>query len=206
MSCVMRIVALVAVAVGLGPATADAHLAKSGPWMDTLAKLQRLYPAADPNAWKVKRHTLSDAEVERLEKQLRLSLYPEDRKPAFYFAQDTDEKLVGVAVLVDPRPEPKVVNGEVVTMEVAVGVDATGTINGLALIEHDGDAALGEPAFLDQLVGRNLGCSFVMGKGGLVALPDAKQDSQDIANAAREALLLMKTALGVDAPTLPCPR
>ena len=45
--------------VALAPAPAEAHLAKWGSWEITHRNLMKLFPDADPNAWRIKRYQFS---------------------------------------------------------------------------------------------------------------------------------------------------
>jgi hypothetical protein len=49
---------------------------------------------------------------------------------------------------------------------------------------------------LGQLKGRTLDSNYAMGQGGLKPVPGEPEESQLVANAGREAILLMKVALG----------
>jgi hypothetical protein len=75
-------------------------------------------------------------------------------------------------------------------------VDARGKINRIRAYDYRGDIRLTEPAFLDQLENRGLDSEFRMGHDGLAAVPGEAEESQLVANAGREALLLMQAALG----------
>ncbi|MEM6989761.1 MAG: hypothetical protein AAF721_04675 [Myxococcota bacterium] len=198
--------ALGLVAVHGGSCTARAHFSANPEWPQAHRKLHQLFPTADPNGWKIKRHRFDDEQAAALEKQLKYALYPADRDAVFYIAQDREGQLLGVAVLLDPRPTPKVVDGAVVPLEVGVAVDAKGSIQRMHVYGEAGKSALGEATFLDQFIGRTLGCTFKLGKKtGLQPAPDA-EDSQLVANAARESLLLMNLALGRGAPLPACPK
>lgn len=196
---------VLAVALVLTAAPANAHLRKHDAWQDTLVRLAKLYPEADPNGWTIERHTFSEEDVVALEKELGFSLYAADKEPSFFLAHDTEGKFLGVALVVDARSVPKVVEGKVMTLDVGVGVDARGQIAKLALLDYAGSAALGERAFLDQIVGRNLSCSFKVGKGGMTPATDEPKESQLVADAAREALIVMRQALGAKGELAPCP-
>lgn len=174
----------------------EAHLAKWGSWEITHRNLTKLFPDADPNAWRIKRYQYSDKEVAQLEKQLGFELYPEDKTPEFFIASDADGNFLGVALFIDPRTKPKVLDGSVLTLEVGIGVDAKGEINRVRVYDYRGDLRLTESEFLDQLQGLGLADSFAMGKGGLTPVPGEPEESQLVANAGFEALLLMKVALG----------
>ncbi|HVH99874.1 MAG TPA: hypothetical protein VM869_14225, partial [Enhygromyxa sp.] len=174
----------------------EAHLAKWGSWEITHRNLMRLFPDADPNAWRIKRYQYSEKEVAFLEKELGFELYPEDKTPEFFVAHDADGKFLGVALFIDPRTKPKILDGSVLTLEVGIGVDARGKINRVRVYDYRGDVRLSGDAFLDQLKGRGLDSEFRMGKDGLAAVPSEDEESQLVANAGREALLLMKVALG----------
>lgn len=209
-----RIVTALALGLCLGTAVTDAqaHLAKWGSWEITHRNLMKLFPDADPNAWKIKRYTYSDKEVAFLEKQLGFELYPEDKIPEFFIAHDPDGNLLGVAIFIDPRTKPKILDGGVLTLEVGIGVNARGEINRVRVYDYRGNVKLTEDEFLDQLKGRNLECTFQMAakghkgkQGGLSPVPEEPEESQLVANAGREALLLMRTALGSDAEIPPCP-
>lgn len=182
--------------VALAPAPAEAHLAKWGSWEITHRNLMRLFPDADPNAWRIKRYQFSAKEVELLERELGFELYPEDKTPEFYVAHDSDGKFLGVALFIDPRTKPKILDGSVLTLEIGIGVDARGKINRVRVYDYRGDVRLTQDAFLDQLKGRGLDSEFRMGKDGLTVVAGEDEESQLVANAGREALLLMKVALG----------
>jgi len=176
--------------------SAEAHLAKWGSWEITHRNLMRLFPDADPNAWRIKRYQYSDEEVALLEKELGFDLYPEDKQPEFFVAQDEGGKLLGVALFIDPRTRPKVLDGGILTLEVGIGVDASGKINRIKVYDYRGNIELTKEAFLDQLRGRTLASNFTIAKGGLKGVEGELEESQLVSNAAREALLLMKVALG----------
>ena len=184
--------------VALAPAPAEAHLAKWGSWEITHRNLMRLFPNADPNAWRIKRYQFSAREVTLLEKELGFELYPEDKTPEFYVAHDAEGKFLGVALFIDPRTKPKILDGSVLTLEVGIGVDARGKINRVRVYDYRGDVRLTQDDFLSQLKGRGLGSEYRMGHDGLVAVPGEDEESQLVANAGHEALLLMKVALGRD--------
>jgi hypothetical protein len=182
--------------IGAAPEPAHAHLAKWGSWEITHRNLMRLFPNADPNAWKIKRYQYNDKEVALLEKQLGFELYPEDKTPEFFIASDADGKFLGVALFIDPRTKPKVLDGGVLTLEVGIGVDAKGQISRVRVYDYRGNVELTKSAFLDQLKGRTLDSTYVMGMDGLEPVQGEPEESQLVANAGREALLLMKLALG----------
>jgi hypothetical protein len=182
--------------VALTSAPADAHLAKWGSWEITHRNLMRLFPDADPNAWRIKRYQFSEKEVGFLEQQLGFELYPEDKTPEFYVAHDAEGKFLGVALFIDPRTKPKILDGSVLTLEVGIGVDARGKINRVRVYDYRGDVRLTKDGFLDQLKGRGLDSEFGMSKDGLEAVSGEEEESQLVANAGREALLLLKVALG----------
>ncbi len=178
------------------PAPAQAHLAKWGSWEITHRNLMKLFPEADPNGWKIKRYQYSEEEVKFLEKQLGFDLYPEDKAPEFFLAHDAEGRFLGVAIFIDPRTKPKVLNGGILTLEVGIGVNTKGEISRVRVYDYRGNLDLTKDAFLDQLKGRTLDSDFTMGKSGLKPVEGESEESQLVANAGREALLLMKTALG----------
>lgn len=175
---------------------AEAHLAKWGSWEITHRNLMKLFPDADPNSWRIKRYQYSEREVKFLERELGFELYPEDKQPEFFVAQDRAGAFLGVAIFIDPRTKPKILNGGVLTLEVGIGVDAAGTINRIRVYDYRGNVELTKDAFLDQLRGKTLESNFAMGTGGLTAVVGEPEESQLVSNAGREALLLMKVALG----------
>jgi hypothetical protein len=182
--------------VGVAPEPAQAHLAKWGSWEITHRNLMKLFPTADPNAWKIKRYQYNDKEVALLEKELGFALYPEDKTPEFFIAQDPDGKFLGVALFIDPRTKPKVLDGGVLTLEVGIGVNAKGEISRVKVYDYRGNVELTRDAFLGQLKRRTLDSTYVMGMDGLEPVESEPEESQLVANAGREALLLMKLALG----------
>ncbi len=179
----------------LAPTPAQAHLANFGSWELTREYLGELFPEA--TEFKAKKDQYTDAEVAELEKKLGFKLYPEDRTPTFYIAE-RDGSLLGVALFIDPRVEPKVLGGAVLTLEVGIGVDPAGAVERVRVFDYRGDLALTKPAFLGQLEGRTLDSEFEMGVDGLVPVAGEEEESQLVANAAREALLLMKASLSND--------
>ena len=174
----------------------EAHLAKWGTWEITHRNLMKLFPDADPNAWRIKRFQYSDPEVKFLEAQLGFELYPEDKQPEFFIAQDAAGDFLGVAIFIDPRTKPKILAGGILTLEVGIGVNAAGKINRIKVYDYRGNLELTKESFLDQLRDKTLDSNFVMGKDGLSAVASEPEESQLVGNAAREALLLMKVALG----------
>lgn len=174
----------------------EAHLAKWGSWEITHRNLMKLFPDADPNAWRIKRYQYSDEEVKHLEAQLGFELYPEDKLPEFFIASDAAGDFLGVAIFIDPRTKPKILDGGVLTLEVGIGVNAAGQINRIKVYDYRGNLELAKEAFLGQLRGKVLDSNFTMGKDGLAAVAAEPEESQLVGNAAREALLLMKVALG----------
>ena len=174
----------------------EAHLAKWGTWEITHRNLMKLFPDADPNAWRIKRYQYSDPEVKFLETQLGFELYPEDKQPEFFIAQDAAGDFLGVAIFIDPRTKPKILAGGILTLEVGIGVNASGKINRIKVYDYRGNLELTKESFLDQMRDRTLDSNFTMGKDGLSAVTSEPEESQLVGNAAREALLLMKVALG----------
>lgn len=174
----------------------EAHLAKWGTWEITHRNLMKLFPDADPNGWRIKRYSYSDAEVKFLEAQLGFELYPEDKQPEFFIAQDKAGNFLGVAIFIDPRTKPKILDGGILTLEVGIGVSAAGKIDRIKVYDYRGNLELTQDAFLAQMRAKTLDSNFTMGKGGLVAVAAEPEESQLVGNAAREALLLMKVALG----------
>jgi hypothetical protein len=174
----------------------EAHLAKWGSWEVTHRNLMKLFPDADPNGWRIKRYQYSDAEVKLLEAELGFELYPEDKLPEFFIASDAQGNFLGVAIFIDPRTKPKILDGGILTLEVGIGVNAEGKINRIKVYDYRGNLALTQDTFLNQLRNRELSSNFTMGRGGLVGVEGEPEESQLVGNAAREALLLMKVALG----------
>ncbi len=180
----------------LPAAPSEAHLAKWGSWEITHRNLMKLFPDADPNAWRIKRYQYSEAEVKLLEAQLGFELYPEDKLPEFFIASDGAGDFLGVAIFIDPRTKPKILDGGVLTLEVGIGVNATGQINRIKVYDYRGNIDLTKDEFLGQLRGKVLDSNFTMGKDGLAPVAAEPEESQLVGNAGREALLLMKVALG----------
>ena len=118
----------------------------------------------------------------------------------------SDRRRAGAwAGFIDPRTKPKILDGGILTLEVGIGVNARGEINRVKVYDYRGNVELTKDAFLGQLQGRNLDCSFKVGKKGIAGVPEEPEESQLVANAGREALLLMRTALGSGAEIPKCP-
>jgi len=178
------------------PAPASAHLATFGSWETTEEYLKVLFP--DATRFMVKEVKYSPEQVAQIEKDLGFSLYPEDTKPTFYIAvrgEGKTQKLLGVALFVDPRLNPKALDGATMRLEIGVGVDSKGRISAVRVFDYRGDLALTRPAFLSQFNGMKLGDTFKLGEK-LKAASDESVESQLVANAAHEVLYLMKMSLG----------
>ncbi|TXD38484.1 hypothetical protein FRC98_06270 [Lujinxingia vulgaris] len=180
------------------PAPAEAHLANFGSWEITRGYLQEIFP--DATDFLRRRDSYTDAEVAQIEAELGFELYPEDRNPEFYIAVDESSgkrKFLGVALFIDPRVESRLLEGNVVRIEVGIGVDARGRVKRVRLFDYRGARALTRAEFLDQLVGLSLNDSFEVGPGEAIKpVEEEPIESQLVANAAREALYLMKVSLG----------
>lgn len=173
-----------------------AHLVTWGSWQISHRNLMKLYPEADPFAWRIKRHSYSNDEAARLEQALGVGLYPEERVGEFYIAFDRRGRVLGVATFIDPRSRPKIVGDAILSLDVGVGVDLTGRIDRLRVYDYRGNASLAQDDFLRQLRGRTLASSFTMDADGLVSIPGEPDESQLVATAAYEGLLFMQVALG----------
>ncbi len=180
----------------LVPATASAHLATFGSWEITRKYLGELFPEADD--FLVKRKELTDAQVKAIESELGFHLYPEDKTPAFYIAVKKaggKRKVLGVAIFIDPRVTSELTN-TVTRLEVGIGVDTKGKVHAVKIFDYKGNLKLTQPDFLKQLQGRTMKSSFKMGMDGLKPVEGEEKESQLVANAAYEALYLMKVSLG----------
>ncbi|RAL21591.1 hypothetical protein DL240_12095 [Lujinxingia litoralis] len=180
------------------PPSAEAHLANFGSWEITRGYLQEIFP--DATDFLRRRDTYSEAQVRQIEAELGFELYPEDRNPEFYIAVDESggkRRFLGVAIFIDPRVESRLLEGNVVRIEVGIGVDARGRVKRVRLFDYRGDRALTRGEFLDQLVGLSLDDSFDVGPDkSIKPVANEPVESQLVANAAREALYLMKVSLG----------
>ncbi|MBA2662190.1 MAG: hypothetical protein H0U74_07830 [Bradymonadaceae bacterium] len=190
--------ATVLVLMTVPAAPANAHLATFGSWEITRNYLLELFPEAT-NFLK-RRESYSPEQVAAIEAHLGFKLYPEDKNPEFYIAVDESSgkrKLLGVAIFIDPRVQSRLLEGGVVRIEVGIGVDAKGRISRIRLFDYRGDRAMTQPGFLDQFVGLNLESSFAVGPDQRIKpVASEPEESQLVANAAREALYLMKVSLG----------
>ena len=193
-----RVAALIFALCFVVPASAGAHLATFGSWRVTRDYLGKLFPGA--NHFLVKKHQFDDKQVARIEKKLGFDLYPEDRTPTFYVAvakKGGKKKFLGVAMFVDPRVKPKILDGAALRLEVGVAVDARGHIARMRVFDYRGDLALTKPKFLDQFHGMLLDDEFDLKKNDhLHAVSGEEKESQLVADAGREALYLMKISLG----------
>jgi hypothetical protein len=185
--------------VVVGPSsTAEAHLATFGSWELTKKYLLELFPEA--TTFLKRQDSYTPEQVRAIEAYLGFELYPEDKNPEFYIAIDESggqRRLLGVAIFIDPRVQSRLLEGTVVRMEVGVSVDARGRIHRVRLYDYRGDRRLTQPEFLDQFVGMNLEDDFTVGpQKAIKPVPSEPEESQLVANAAREALYLMQISLG----------
>ncbi|MFU8804775.1 MAG: hypothetical protein ACNA8W_13250 [Bradymonadaceae bacterium] len=180
------------------PRPAEAHLATFGSWELTKKYLLELFPEA--TTFLKRQDSYTPEQVKKIEADLGFSLYPEDKNPEFYIAIDesgAERRLLGVAIFIDPRVQSRLLEATIVRMEVGIGVDARGKIYRVRLYDYRGDRKLTQPAFLDQFVGLSLEDDFKVGKNEKIKpVASEPEESQLVANAAREALYLMKVSLG----------
>jgi hypothetical protein len=175
---------------------ADAHLATFGSWEITESYLKQLFPEA--SRFLVKSVQYTPEQVAQIEATLGFKLYPEDVNPTFYIAVNETggkQRFLGVAIFIDPRIQPKMLDGAVIRLEVGVAVDARGQISGVRVFDYRGNLALTRPDFLNQLNGMKLGDEFKVGTR-IRPVAGEEEESQLVANAAHEALYLMKVSLG----------
>lgn len=175
------------------------HLANWGSWEITKKNLDQLFPEA--TSYAQKKHTFSAKDVEEIEAFLGFRLYPEDQSPIFFIAikqGNKPQQIIGVALFIDPRIAPKYKGGQIVRLEIGVAVDLKGGIKGVRVYDYIGDKRLTQPNFLNQFKNKDLNDTFIVGseKGMIQPVPYETQESQLVANAAKEALFLMKKALG----------
>lgn len=180
--------------------TSQAHVATDDAWRVTYQRLVQLFPEADPQRWRALRYHLSEDEAEQLEDRLGFPTTPHDRRPTFYVAYDAEGTFLGVAMFVRPHIEdPDLDVGHHrdghAELEVGIAVGPKGAIAHVEPYEVADAAALLEPEFLDQLVGRTLSSSFDVGDG-IEPAAGYPESSQHVANAAQESLLYMRVALG----------
>lgn len=178
--------------------TADAHLATFGSWEITRGYLLELFP--DATNFLKRKETYSAQQVKEIEAYLGFKLYPEDKTPEFFIAVDESsgkKRLLGVAIFIDPRVKSGLLDGKVTQIEVGIGVDSKGAVQGVRLFDYKGSRALTQVKFLDQLVGKTLDSDFSVGSDkSIKPVAGEEEESQLVANAAREALYLMKISLG----------
>lgn len=195
MKHVVRILALLLALTAFSP-TAEAHLATFGSWEITESYLKQLFPSA--TRFLVKSVQYSPEQVAQIEATLGFKLYPEDVNPTFYIAVNDvggRQNFLGVGLFIDPRIQPKMLDGAVIRLEVGVAVDAKGQISAVRIFDYRGNLSLTKPDFLNQLHGMKLGDSFKVGPR-IRPLAGEEEESQLVANAAHEALYLMKISLG----------
>ena len=182
----------------LTPPKAHAHLATFGSWEITEAYLKQLFPEA--TSFLRRQDSYSPDQVAQIEAALGFQLNPEDKDPEFYIAIDETQgqrRLLGVAIFIDPRVESRLLEGAVVRMEVGIGVDSRGRISRVRLYDYRGSRELTQNAFLNQFIGRTLDDSFDVGPDEEIKPVTAEPlESQLVADAARNALYLMKVSLG----------
>lgn len=182
------------------PAPANAHLATFGSWEITESYLKQLFPGA--TRFLAKSVQYSPEQVAAIEAHLGFKLYPEDITPTFYIAVDDrggKQSFQGVAIFIDPRLQPKMLDGAVIRLEVGVAVDARGAVSKVQVFDYRGNLALTREPFLAQFIGMKLGDSFQVGSR-IKAVAGEEHESQLVANAAHEALYLMKVSLGKKKP------
>lgn len=187
--CAMSLV--VALGMSTGPAV-HAHMADVDEWGTTYRRLVELFPRAAPNRWKILRYHLSKHEAHALGNALGFTLDPLDYQPRFYVAYDRLGSLLGVAMFIEPHSH----DAGHASFEIDVAVDPRGRIAALRTHHPERKAELSSTEFLHQFRGRDLDSSFSLASEDLNYVPGLTAESQLVANAAHEALLYMKVALG----------
>lgn len=194
----MRILLILLLGLGIWatPQRAEAHLATFGSWEITREYLGQLFPEATD--FLARSVTYTPTQVAAIEQVLGFQLYPEDTNPTFYIAvRETKGKrsLLGVAIFIDPRLQPKLLGGALIRLEVGIGVNSKGEIHRIRVFDYRGDLSLTRPEFLDQFKGMTLKDSFKVGTK-VKPVEGEAEESQLVANAAKEALYLMQISLG----------
>lgn len=194
----MRFLLILFLGMGLlaVPERAEAHLATFGSWEITREYLGELFPEATD--FLARSVTYSPTQIAAIEKVLGFSLYPEDTTPTFYIAVRESagkRSLLGVAIFIDPRIQPKILGGALLRLEVGIAVNSKGEIHRIRVFDYRGDLALTRHDFLDQFRGMTLKDSFKVGTR-VKPVEGEVEESQLVANAAKEALYLMQISLG----------
>ena len=186
-----RLVVVATLALAFSSTTpARAHVVQWETRQATRESLMVLFPTADPYGFHIKHHRFDDAQVRRLAAE-GVVIDPAQRDATFYVAYDYNRSLLGVAVFLAPPP---LAGADARPLRVGVAVDDRGVIRRVHL--YQGNLGRYGQAFLDRLAGRDLSANFALDGVDLCPVDAMSDDCQRIAAAGREALVLMKIALG----------
>jgi len=131
--------------------------------------------------------TLSNTQIERIERTLGTRLTSDDRRPTFYPAYQ-GEKKAGMVIFVDETGE----NG---IIEIGVAVNAEGKIAGVKILAHREKSIIKQEDFLGQFIGKS-SQDLTKPDQGMTPLEDALEASKAVIRGIRKALLLKQEVFG----------
>lgn len=152
-------------------------------------RLAQIFPEA--SGFISRQATLSPEQIAAIEKEVGLRLQPEEKAPAFYFAQkqagDKTERI-GIVLFMD-------VLGAKGEMEVGVGIDKKGNVARVVIFEHREDSKIAEPSFLSQFNGKTPHDSFMVGED-VKSLEGMDGTVQSLSTGVWKALLITQAVYG----------
>ena len=107
--------------------------------------------------------------------------------PLTYYVAVKGQDALGSVVMLDSR-------GTKGGIDLALGVNKDGSVHKLVVVENNDDKALEQPAFLDQLQGKNSQSALKVGQD--VKFSGDVKSAQAVLNAAKRGLLLVAAAQG----------
>ncbi|MCI0527919.1 MAG: hypothetical protein L0Y56_10830 [Nitrospira sp.] len=131
--------------------------------------------------------TLSSTQVERIERDLKSHLTPEDRRPTFYPAYQDDQRI-GMVIFVDETGP----NG---VIEIGVALNNLSQITAVKILDHREKGAIRSEEFLQQFIGKSP-LDVLKMQDEITPHPKAVDASKAIIRGVIKALLLKREVLG----------
>jgi Na+-translocating ferredoxin:NAD+ oxidoreductase RnfG subunit len=146
--------------------------------------LKKVFP--DASGFTARKKSLTPDQVKKIEQESGSKVQRNDN-PLTYYVAVKGQTPLGSVVMLDTK-------GAKGGIDLALGVNRDGSVHKLVVVENDDDQALGQPAFLDQLPGKNAQSPLKAGQD-IKFSGDAKS-AQAVLNAVHRGLLLLAAAQG----------
>jgi hypothetical protein len=152
------------------------------------ATLKAIFPSA--TGFTPRQRAFTTSQVKQIEQAAASKLARNDNPLRFYVALGkaaVGSGVLGTVVMVDA-------SGPKGMIDIALGVKRDGTIERVVITENTDEKELSDPAFLDQLKGKNAQSPLMLGKD--VRHTGSAESAQAVLSAIRRALQMLSVATG----------